>query len=85
MKYAWAEGNVPYLCPGADKFIAHSAIYNPSEPRRSGSRYLSRAGVSAIGGGAGVGRGRRGAAVRGEEGREGGAVRIFCWRRCSDD
>lgn len=45
MKYASAEGNVPYLCPGGDKFIAHSAIYNPSEPRRSGSRYLSRAGV----------------------------------------
>lgn len=46
MKYASAEGNVPYLCPGGDKFIAHSAIYNPSEPRRSGSRYLSRAGVA---------------------------------------
>lgn len=46
MKYASAEGNVPYLCPGGDKFIAHSAIYNPSEPRRSGSRYLIRAGVA---------------------------------------
>lgn len=62
MKYASAEGNVPYLCPGGDKFIAHSAIYNPSEARRSGSRYLSRAGVAPSW------RVDQGAAVRAEEG-----------------
>lgn len=48
MKYASAEGNVPYLCPSGDKFIGHSTIYNPSEPWWSGLCYLSCAGTAAL-------------------------------------
>lgn len=69
MKYASAEGNVPYLCPGGDKFIAHSAIYNPSEPRRRGSPLFKPRRCSGVDGGAGRrGGASQGAAVSGEEG-----------------
>lgn len=40
VKYASSEGNVPYLCPSGDKFMAPSTIYYQSEPWWSGLCYL---------------------------------------------
>ena len=48
VKYASSEGNVPYLCPSGDKFIAPSTIYNPSEPWWSGLCYLSCRGTAML-------------------------------------
>lgn len=49
VKYASSEGNVPYLCPSRDKFIAPSALYNPSELRWSCWCYLNFSRVTAAG------------------------------------